>query len=67
MSSKWSTVVGETVDFETMTEMLDGGLREGAIGIGHCPGCMTTGCTQQESVIAQKLAGKYGVSTFLHG
>jgi hypothetical protein len=67
MSMKWSVAVGDPEDFKKMAEMLDGGLKEGAIGIGHCPGYMTTGCTQQESVIAQKLAGKYGVSTFLHG
>lgn len=42
-------------------------MKQGAIGIGHCPGYMVSGSTQKESNMAQMLAGKYGVSTFVHG
>jgi hypothetical protein len=66
-SMKWSTQIGTDKQIEQVGEMLEKGLKQGALGIGHCPGYMVSGVTSQESNIAQKLAGKYGVSTFIHG
>ena len=48
-------------------QMLEEDLQAGAMGIGHPVGYMVGGCSQQESVIVQKLAGKHGVSSFVHG
>jgi N-acyl-D-glutamate deacylase len=66
-SMKWSTEIATGEQIEQVEKMLEEGLKQGAIGIGHCPGYMVSGVTSQESNIAQKLAGKYGVSTFVHG
>ena len=66
-SMKWSTQIGTDKQIEQVREMLEKGLKQGAIGIGHCPGYMVSGVTSQESNIAQELAGKYGLSTFVHG
>jgi N-acyl-D-glutamate deacylase len=66
-SMKWSTDVASDQQIKHIAELLENGLKQGAIGIGHCPGYMVNGATQQESNLAQALAGKYGVSTFVHG
>ena len=66
-SMKWSRQLATNAQIPTIRDMLEEGLKEGAIGIGHCPGYMVSGATQRESNIAQELAGKYGVSTFVHG
>jgi N-acyl-D-glutamate deacylase len=46
--------------------MVDEGLSQGALGVGHAVGYMVDGCTQEETVIVQKMAGKYGRSSFVH-
>lgn len=66
-SMKWSSQVATPEQVERIGEMLEEGLREGAIGIGHCPGYMVAGTTQQESMLCQKLAGEHGRAVFLHG
>lgn len=66
-SMKWSTVLAADDQIEKIGSMLEKGLKQGAIGIGHCPGYMVNGATQRESNIVQSLAGKYGVSAFVHG
>lgn len=66
-SMKWSTQIATDKQIEQIGKMLEKGLKQGALGIGHCPGYMVNGSTQKESNIAQKFAGKYGVSTFVHG
>ena len=66
-SMKWSTQIGTDQQIEQVGNMLEKGLQQGAIGIGHCPGYMVSGSTQRESNIVQKLAGQYGVSSFVHG
>ena len=65
-SMKWSTQVATSEQIEKVAEMLDAGLSQGALGVGHCPGYMVAGVTQQESVIAQKLAAKYGRFVAVH-
>lgn len=62
----WSTQIVTPEQAEQFESMLEDGLRQGAIGVGYAVGYMVGGCTQQESMIAQKLAGKYGQSTFIH-
>jgi N-acyl-D-glutamate deacylase len=62
----WSKkhVTGDQLEqFETMMEE---GLQQGSVGVGHAVGYMVNGCSQQESMILQQLAGKYGQSSFVH-
>ena len=66
-SMKWSTQIATGRQIKQIGTMLEDGLRQGALGIGHCPGYMVSGSTQRESNLAQRLAGEYGVSTFVHG
>jgi N-acyl-D-glutamate deacylase len=63
---KWSTQVATPEEIERIEQLLDEGLSQGSIGVGHVPGYMVDGCSQTESVIAQKLAGKYGQAVFVH-
>ena len=67
VSMQWSTVVSSTEQTEKFEEYLEQGIKDGAIGVGHAVGYMVGGCSQAESLIAQKLAGKYGQAVFLHG
>ncbi len=64
---KWSTQVPTPEEVEQIEGLLEKGLQQGSVGIGHCPGYMVNGCTQAESLVCQKLAGKYGQAVFLHG
>jgi hypothetical protein len=57
-SGKWSTQVPTEEEIGKIGDLLDQGLKEGAIGVGHCAGYMVGGCTTQESLQAQELAGK---------
>lgn len=66
-SMKWSTHVANNDEISEVAKKLEEGLKEGALGVGHCPGYMVAGVTQQESTIAQKLAGKYGRFVAVHG
>lgn len=63
---KWSKDHATPEQIEQFERLIEEGLREGSIGVGHAVGYMTAGCSQQESVIVQKLAGKYGQSSFVH-
>lgn len=63
---KWSSVVPDQDQIDSMRDMVEDGLKEGALGVGFTPGYMVGGCTQQESMNVQMLAGKYGVSSFVH-
>ena len=65
-SMKWSTQIATDEQIEEVEKLLDEGLSQGALGVGHCPGYMVNGVTQQESIIAQKLAGKYGRYVAVH-
>lgn len=67
MSMAWNKDIPTTDQIGQFEKMLEEGLANGAIGVGHALGYMVDGCTQQETFIAQKLAGKYGQSTFIHG
>mgnify|MGYP001817386422 CR=1 FL=1 len=64
---RWSTQVPTTEQVGQIGGMLDEGLREGALGVGHCTGYMVAGCTTGESMLAQQMAGQYGRAVFIHG
>lgn len=66
-SMKWSTQVATEDQIKHVGRLLEEGLQQGAVGVGHCPGYMEFGSTQRESNLAQKLAGKYGRAVFIHG
>lgn len=65
-SMRWSTQVPTAEQVARIGELLDEGLDQGALGVGHCAGYMVAGCTQQESIQAQQMAGRYGRSVFVH-
>lgn len=65
-SQKWQSTPLDPDQFADVERLIDEGLAEGAVGVGCVPGYMTTGCSQEELVISQKLAAKYGRSTFIH-
>lgn len=67
VTMNWSTVKSTPEQIEQFTTMLEEGLSQGSIGVGHAVGYAVDGCSQQESIIAQQLAGKYGGSTYVHG
>ena len=65
-SMKWSTEHATAEQIEQFERMLEEGLQQKAVGVGHAVGYMVDGCSQQESMVVQKLAGKFGVSSFVH-
>jgi hypothetical protein len=66
MSMHWSQDIATPEQIKEYERMLEEGLQQGAVGVGHAVGYMEFGCSQQESVIVQKLAGKYGQSSYIH-
>lgn len=71
--SKASKVSGDAIteiatreQIETITEMVDKELKEGGLGIGVPVGYMSKAATMIETKEWQRLAGEYGVPTFLH-
>jgi len=64
---KWSTQVPTDAEIKKIVSLLDEGLKQGAMGVGHVPGYMVEGLTSQESYAAQKLAAKYGRFVSMHG
>src|SRR6056300_1087106 len=65
-SMKWSQQPSTADQIEQFEKMMEEGLQQGSVGVGHAVGYMVDGCSQQESAICQKLAGKYGQSTYVH-
>ena len=65
-SMSWSTKVATPDQIRRIEECLENGLQQGSVGIGHCPGYMVAGTTQEEAILCQKLAGKHGQSVFIH-
>jgi N-acyl-D-glutamate deacylase len=66
-SMKWSTQIATDEQIKKIGEMLEEGLNQGALGIGHCPGYMEFGVTQRESNLVQKLAGEHKSLVAVHG
>ncbi len=52
---------------ENIMTLVEEGLQEGGLGVGICPGYIVDGMTSQEMIGVQKLAGKYGRFSHLHG
>jgi hypothetical protein len=65
-SMKWSTEHSTPEQIQKFGEMLDEGLSHGSIGVGHAVGYMVAGCSQEESILCQQMAGKYGAAVFVH-
>ena len=65
-SMKWSTQVATPDELKRIEQYLEEGLQQGSIGIGHTPGYMVAGVTQEEAIICQKLVGKYRQSVYVH-
>lgn len=66
-SMAWSTQRATSDQLGAFETMLKDGLAEGAIGIGHAVGYMVAGCSQQESLTCQMLAGQNKQAVYLHG
>ena len=65
-SMKWSQQPSNADQIEQFEKMMEEGLQQGAVGVGHAAGYMVNGCSQQEALIVQKMAGKYGQSSYVH-
>ena len=64
---KWSATTPTPQQIIQINQMVEDGLKQGALGIGVPVGYMTKGVTSAETSGWQKLAGKYGRAAFLHG
>ncbi len=64
---KWSATVPTADQIKQINQMVEEGLKQGALGVGVPVGYMIDGVTSQETTAWQRLAGKYGRATFLHG
>ena len=63
---KWSATVPTADQIKQINELVEEGLKQGALGVGVPVGYMVDGVTSQETAAWQRLAGKYGRATFLH-
>ncbi|GAL15653.1 N-acyl-D-aspartate/D-glutamate deacylase [Vibrio astriarenae] len=61
------TKIATAEQIKRITEMVDAELKEGGLGIGTPVGYMSKATTTEETKEWQRLAGKYGVATYLHG
>ncbi|MBE8574686.1 amidohydrolase family protein [Vibrio sp. OPT18] len=61
------TKIASREQIETISEMVDKELKDGGLGIGVPVGYMSKAATTIETKEWQRLAGEYGVPTFLHG
>jgi N-acyl-D-aspartate/D-glutamate deacylase len=64
---KWAATVPTEEQITKINAMVEEGLEQGALGVGVPVGYMTKGVTSKETAAWQRLAGKYGRATFLHG
>lgn len=67
LSMEWSATVPTNKQIEQINQLVEEGLKQGALGVGVPVGYMTKGVTSSETAAWQQLAGKYGRATFLHG
>ena len=66
MGDDWVTRVATGAERKQILELIDDGLRDGALGVGPPMGYMTEGFTSQEMISIQKLVGKYGRFSHVH-
>ncbi len=64
---KWSATVPTADQIAQINQLLEDGLKQGALGIGAPVGYAVKGVTSNETRNWQALAGKYGKAVFLHG
>ena len=64
---QWSGRTPTLDEIDKINQIIDEGLKKGALGIGVPVGYMSKGVTSKETTSWQKLAGKYSRATFLHG
>jgi hypothetical protein len=64
LGGDWSTRTPTADETKTILGIIEGGLKQGALGVGPPIGYMTQGFSSQETVGMQELAGKYG--RFMH-
>lgn len=64
---QWSTVMPDEDQIGQIVQIIDEGLQQGALGVGVAVGYMTGGVTPAETSAWQRLAGKYGRATYVHG
>jgi hypothetical protein len=64
--SGWSVTRSSLEQINTITSLLDDGLREGALGVGSSVGYMTRGVSSYEMFEAQRAAARYGRLTGVH-
>ena len=62
----WSVTKSNLEQMNRIMEMLDEGLRQGALGMGSSVGYMTKGVTTYEMFEAQRAAARYGRMTGVH-
>lgn len=67
LTMAWSKGVATNQQVEQILNLVEDGLKQGALGIGYTPGYMVYGVRSEEGIGAQKLAGKYGRFVSLHG
>jgi len=63
----WAATVPTDAQIGQINQLVEEGLGQGALGISVPVGYMTKGATSQETAAWQRLAGEYGLATFLHG
>lgn len=66
-SMKWANDTMTPEQVKEFEKLLEQGIKDGSLGVGHPVGYMTGGASQQDSITAQKVAGRHGMSTFVHG
>jgi hypothetical protein len=64
LGSDWSTRTPTEDETKAILEIIEGGLKQGALGVGPPIGYMTQGFSSQETIGMQALTGKY--SRFMH-
>ncbi len=66
-SMDWSQSIATKDQIVQILALVEEGVRQGALGVGYTPGYMEFGVTTEEGVGAQRIAGKYGLFTAMHG
>ena len=66
IGADWVTRVPTDSERKKILEIIEQGLKRGALGVGPPAGYMTEGFTSQEMIGIQKLVGKYGRFSHVH-
>lgn len=66
LGADWVNRVPTDEERKTILEIVEDGLKRGALGVGPPTGYMTAGFTSQELIEIQKLVGKYGRFSHVH-